>query len=139
MIPAFPPGTVVVLTTRGDDGPYAIPVSAIRRDGEGALLLALAPGRGSLARLRDDPAVAVTVLAPGVASTVRGRARVVADRLPGAEFMAAVRIAARAVDDALTPRTIIDGGVRWRWASPSDAARDAQVHVALARLAGVGG
>ncbi len=134
MIPRFPVGTVGVLATIDADGPHAIPVSALHRADDTRLLLALAPGRGSLARLKATPAVALTLIAPRVAATVRGPAAVVADPLPGAEFVVGVEVLATAVDDALTPRTLIDAGVIWRWTSVGDAERDDAVRAALVRL-----
>lgn len=135
MIPRFPVGTVGILATVGADGPHAIPVSALHRAEDARLLLALAPGRGSLARLRETPAVALSLIAPGIATTVRGSAAVVADPLPGADFVVGVEIRVEAVDDALTPRTLIDAGVIWRWTSVGDAERDDAVRAALVRLA----
>lgn len=134
MIPRFPVGTVTVLSTLGDDGPHAIPVSAVHRVDGARIVIALAPGRGSLARIRRRPTVSLTIMAPGVATTLRGSAQVVADPLPEAEFVVAVEITATAVDDALTPRTLIDTGVIWRWASVGDAERDEAVRAALVRL-----
>ncbi|MDQ6729168.1 MAG: hypothetical protein M3022_02380, partial [Actinomycetota bacterium] len=68
MLPHWPTGTVAILAT--DDGtPHAIPVSAVVRSGDRRLLLALAVRRGSLARLRAQPQVAVALMAPGVAIT----------------------------------------------------------------------
>lgn len=138
MIPRFPLGTVTVLGTIGDDGPHAIPVSAVHRVDETRALIALAPGRGSLARLRARPAVSLMIMAPGLATTVRGRAGVVADPLPGAEFVVGVEIVAENADDALTPRTAIDAGVIWRWTSVADAERDDAVRAALVRFAAGG-
>src|SRR5918911_387339 len=63
-LPEWPPGTVAVLSTAGA-APHAIPVSTAVRAGERHVLLALAPRRSSLARLRADPRVALTVLAAG--------------------------------------------------------------------------
>jgi flavin reductase (DIM6/NTAB) family NADH-FMN oxidoreductase RutF len=74
MLPDRPAGTVAVLVTIGET-PHAIPVSAVLRAGPDRLLLGLADGRGSLARLREDPRVAVALLAAGMALNVRARAR----------------------------------------------------------------
>src|SRR4051794_11916453 len=71
-LPEWPDGTVAVLSTHG---PHAIPVSLVMRAGPRTLLVGLAPRRSSLARLREDPSCAVTILAAGDhAFTVYGRA-----------------------------------------------------------------
>jgi hypothetical protein len=104
VLPDWPPGTVTILSTHGDS-PHAIPVSAALRAGPTRALLALAAGRESLARLRVDPRVALTIVAAGdTAVSAHGSARV------------------------------IDGGVSWRWTDAEAQARDAQVRAALERL-----
>src|SRR3954462_15641460 len=75
-LPTWADGTVAVLSTGGGP-PHAIPVSTGVRAGPAAVLLALALRRASLARLRADPAVALTIMAPDVACTALGRATVV--------------------------------------------------------------
>lgn len=134
MIPEFPEGTVGVLITLDDSGPYAIPISAMQRIDDHRIVFALAPRRGSLSRLRADRRAALTLVAPGMAVTVRGSARVVADPLGTAPFVVAVEITADAVDNALDPRTEITGGIAWRWADRDAAARDSEVHEALRLL-----
>jgi hypothetical protein len=62
--PDWPAGTVAVLSTGGGD-PHAIPVSTALRAGPRAIVLGLALRRESLARLRAEPACALTVLAAG--------------------------------------------------------------------------
>jgi hypothetical protein len=132
-LPQWPAGTVVVLATHGD-GPHAIPVSAAVSAGADTLLLALATGRGSLARLRADPRVAVLVLAASdVAATVHGRAEVLDE--PLVEGVVAVRIAVERVADHGRPTFVIEAGVRWRWTDAGAEARDAEVRAALERLA----
>ena len=116
ILPEWPPGTVAVLSTAGR-APHAIPVSTAVRAGPRRVLLALARTRTSLARLRQDPACALTVLAaPDLAFTACGRATV--------------------IQDHADPRFTIEGGVRWRWTDPDAAERDAIIHEALRRLAG---
>ena len=78
-LPAWPAGTVAVLST-GAGEPHAIPVSTAVRRGPRTIVFALALRRESLARLRADPRCALTVLAAGnVAFTALGRASVVAE------------------------------------------------------------
>jgi Pyridoxamine 5'-phosphate oxidase len=126
----WPPGTVAVLATSGADGPHAIPVSTAMRAGPDAVLLALGPNRGSLARLRDDPRCALMVIVEGVAVTLRGRATVVGD----AAGTAAVRVDIDAVDDHQQPTFAIESGVGWRWTDPEAERRDAEVREALRQL-----
>jgi hypothetical protein len=109
-------------------------VSAAVADGDDAVLVALAAGRGSLARLRADPRVALLVLADGdVASTIHGRAEVVAEAL--VEGVVAVRIAVERVADHGRPTFVVQAGVRWHWTDAGAAGRDAEVRAALTRLA----
>ena len=111
-------------------GPHSIPVSTAMRDGEDAVLLALGPSRGSLARLREDPRCALAVIAEGVAVTFRGRATVVGE----AAGTIAVRLAIEAVDDHSQPTFAIEEGVRWRWTDADAERRDAVVRAALCQL-----
>ncbi len=135
-LPQWPAGTVAVLATTGGGAPHAIPVSTARRAGDRAVVLALARSRGSLERLRADSRCALTVLAAGdVAFTARGRARVVAESLPGAENVVAVLLEVDEVRDHGSPRFAIEDGTRWSWADDEAAERDAAVHRALADVA----
>ena len=136
ILPEWPPGTVAVLSTAGR-APHAIPVSTAVRAGPRRVLLALARTRTSLARLRQDPACALTVLAaPDLAFTACGRATVIQDPMDVAEGVVAVAIDVDEVQDHADPRFTIDGGIRWRWTDPDAAERDAVIHEALRRLAG---
>jgi hypothetical protein len=129
VIPDWPPGTVAILVTAG---PHAIPVSTARRAGPAAVLLALGPSRGSLARLREDPRCALAVIATGTAMTLRGRATEVGE----AAGTVAIRLDVEAVDDHAQPTFVIHGGVRWEWTDENAERRDAEVRAALDRLAG---
>jgi Pyridoxamine 5'-phosphate oxidase len=132
MLPEWPPGTVTILSTSGE-APHAIPVSAAVRAGPRRVLVALAAVRESLARLRADPRVALTILSEGdVALTAHGRAVVVEPSL--VEGVVAVEIDVDRVHDHNRPTFVIDGGVNWRWTDPAAAARDAEVRAALQRL-----
>ena len=131
MLPDWPPGTPAVLATAGE-APHAIPVSTARRAGDRTLLLGLAPSRTSLARLRADPRVALTVLAgDDVAFTAHGRAVVVGE----AAGVVAVRVDVDDVQDHRQPTFVIENGVRWRWTDPDAERRDAEVRAALDNLA----
>ena len=131
MLPDWPPGTVTVLATTGAS-PHAIPVSAALRAGPERALVGLARGRESLARLRADAAVALAILAPGIAVTAYGQARVVEEEL--VEGVAAVEILVERVQDHDRPTFEIESGVGWRWTDPVAAARDQAVRAALERL-----
>lgn len=127
-------GTVTILST-GGVAPHAIPVSAALRVGPRRVLLALAAGRDSLARIRADPRVALTILCAGdVALTAHGHATVVDERL--VEGVVAVEMSVERVQDHNRPTFAIDGGVSWRWTDPAAGARDVEVRAALARLGG---
>ena len=134
-LPDWPAGTVAVLAT-GGGAPHAIPVSTAIRAGDRAILFALAPRRGSLARLRADPRCALTIVAAGIAITAEGEARVAAEPLPGAEHVVALRLDAERILDHDTPRFEIEAGVRWRWVDPEAERGDAAVRAALSRLRG---
>lgn len=132
MLPEWPPGTVTILATAGEY-PHAIPVSAALRAGPRHALLGLAAGRGSLARLRADPRVSLAIIAPEVAVTAHGRARVIDE--PLVDGVVAVEIEVHDVQDHDRPTFAIEAGVRWRWTDPEAQRRDADVHAALARVA----
>jgi hypothetical protein len=131
VLPEWPAGTVAILATAGHP-PHAIPVSAAVRAGPRLALVGLARSRTSLARLRADPAVALTVIAKGVAVTAHGRARVVAEELAGG--VAAVAIEVDDVQDHDRPTFEIRAGVEWRWTDPEAQARDREVRTALEQL-----
>jgi hypothetical protein len=128
-LPDWPDGTVAVLST-GAGAPHAIPVSTAVRLGPRTIALALALGRESLARLREEPRCALTLLAADVAITVHGRATIE----PLGENLAAVRVAVEAIQDHADARFAIDAGVMWRWTDADAAARDAAVRAALRAL-----
>jgi hypothetical protein len=132
VLPDWPPGTVTILATAGET-PHAIPVSAAIRAGPRHALIGLAASRGSVARLRADPRVALAIIAEDVAVTAYGRARVLDGAL--AEGVVAVEIEVHDVQDHDRPTFAIEAGVRWRWTDPEAQRRDAEVQAALARLA----
>lgn len=129
-LPHWPPGTVTILSTGGGD-PHAIPVSTALRAGPRAIVLGLALRRESLARLRAEPACAVTVLAAGdLAFTALGRATVVDE----GERLAAVRIDVERIQDHGQDTFVIDDGVSWRWVDADAERADAAVREALRAL-----
>ncbi len=137
-LPDWPGGTVTFLAT-GAGAPHVIPVSAALRAGPARVLLALAPRRASLARLREAPRVALAVLAAGdVALTAEGTARVVAEPLPGAENVVAVELVVERIQEHGNRHFAVTGGVQWRWEDEESERRDAAVRSALAALASAG-
>jgi len=121
-LPIWTPRTVAVLSTM-DDVPHAIPVSAPVRAGDRRILLSLHRSRGSLARLREQPAVALTILAEDdIAFTARGRARSVEEPMASAPDYAAVAIDVEYVDDHRQAAFVVDSGVGRRWIDESERA-----------------
>ena len=132
VLPEWPAGTVTILATAGA-APHAIQVSAAVHAGPRHALIALAGGRRSLQRLRADPRVSLTIIAPDVAVTAHGQARVVA--IEFVEGVVAIEIEVDDVQDHDRPTFAIESGVRWRWTDAEAERRDAEVRAALARLA----
>jgi hypothetical protein len=134
VLPEWEPGTVAVLST-GGGRPHAIPVSAAVRTGPRTVVLALALRRESLARLRQDPRCALTVMAGGnTALTAHGRATIVEEPMVVSDRVAAVRIDVEAIQDHGQDRFEIDDGVRWHWTDPEAEQRDREIRSALGRL-----
>jgi oxalate decarboxylase len=120
-LPQWPSATIAVLSTIGAE-PHAIPVTAPLRAGDRHILFALERHRGSLARLRERPDVALTILASGdEAFTARGRAHVVTEEVAGAPGFAAVALEADAIDDHRLPSEPVASGVDVRFAGARGA------------------
>lgn len=130
ILPDWPDGTVTVLST-GAGAPHAIPVSTAVRSGPATVHLALGLRRESLARLREDPRCALTVLAAGVSVTALGTATVVEET----DRVAFLRIDVQDVQDHDQPTFEIEDGVRWRWTDDEAARADAEIRAELRRLA----
>jgi hypothetical protein len=127
-LPHWPDGTVAVLSTQG---PHAIPVSLVMRAGPRSLLVGLAPRRTSLARLREDPRCAVTILAAGDhAFTAHGRAA----SIEATGAIVGVRIEVDEIADHNRPTYTIDDGIQWHWTDAEDERRNAESRAALERL-----
>jgi hypothetical protein len=136
-LPAWAPGTVAVLAT-GAGAPHAIPVSTAARAGPRTIVLALSLRRESLARLREDPRCALTIMAAGnLAFTAHGLATIVAEPMAGADRVAAVRIDVEAIQDHGQDRFEVDAGVRWHWKDADAERQDERIRVELARLGGL--
>lgn len=135
MLPDWAPGTVAVLSTSAGR-PHAIPVSTAVRVGPRSIALALALQRESLARVREDPHCALTVMAGGnVALTAHGRATIVEEPMAVSDRVAAVRIDVEAIQDHGQDRFEINDSVRWCWTDPEAEQRDREIRAALSRLA----
>ena len=133
-LPAWTAGTVAILST-GAGHPHAIPVSTGVRAGDRRVVLALALRRESLARLREDPRCALTILAAGVACTALGRASILQEPMEISDKVAALAIDVDEIQDHDQPRFEIEGGVRWHWTDDEAERRDAEIRAALAALA----
>jgi hypothetical protein len=129
-LPEWPVDTVAVLST-GAGAPHAIPVSTAVRSGPATVHFALGLRRESLARLREDPRCALTVLAAGVAVTALGTATVVEEN----DRIAFLRLDVEAVQDHDQPTFEVEDGVRWHWTDDAAKAGDAEVRATLRRLA----
>jgi flavin reductase (DIM6/NTAB) family NADH-FMN oxidoreductase RutF len=131
-LPDWPAGTVAILVT-GGERPHAIPVSAVVRAGPRRVLIGLANGRESLARLRRSPPVTVAICARDVAVSVDGTAAVLAEEL--VDGVAAVAVEVEAIHDHDRPTFALHAGVAWEWTDEVAARRDSEVQAALRRLA----
>ena len=129
MLPDWPDGTVTVLST-GAGAPHAIPVSTAVRSGPATVHFALGLRRESLARLREDPRCALTLLAEGVAVTALGTASVVEET----DRVAFVRLDVEDVQDHGQPTFELTGGVRWHWTDEDAKRADAEIRAALRAL-----
>src|SRR5215217_1829961 len=114
-LPEWPTRTIAVLSTVNET-PHSIPVSAPLRAGDRRILFNLHRGRDSLARLRERPGVALTILAAGdTAFTARGRARIVEEPMAAAPDYAAIAVEVEHVDDHRQPGFRVESGVDREW------------------------
>lgn len=126
-VPEWPAGTVAVLCTAEA---HAIPVSTAVRLDDSTVVFGLGGRRGSLARLRADPACSLCVVAGGVAVTLHGTAEEAGD----VAGIVAVRLHVERVVDHMTPEFRIDAGVAWEWTNARARERDAAVRAGLCEL-----
>jgi hypothetical protein len=137
-LPEWPPRTVGVLATVAD-GPHTIPISAPVRAGDHRILLNLHRDRGSLARLRKEPRVALLILAEGdVAFTARGRAQLVAEPLAGAPEYVGIAIAVEAIDDHRQAAFRVESGADRIWTDESERKALGERVASLRQLASEG-
>jgi hypothetical protein len=134
ILPDWERGAPAVLAAAG---PSAIPVSTAQRACDRRIVLALGRRRDTLARLREDPAVALCVMAAGVAFTAHGRAVVVREELRVAPHVAAVAIEVDRIQDHLDgSRTEIEAAARWRWTEAAAEDDEARIAAELRELTG---
>ena len=135
-LPDWERGTPAVLCVAG---PHPIPISAYLRADDDRVLLALGRQRETLRRLREDPAVALLLMAAGLAFTAHGRARVIAEELEAADTVVAVELAVDRIQDHLADgRTEMLDGARWRWCDEEDGEAEDAILAELGRLRGSG-
>jgi hypothetical protein len=136
-LPHWDDGTVAILSTGGGP-PHAIPVSTAVRGGDHMIVLALARRRESLARLRAEPRVALTLLGPDVACTAHAIATIAEEPLAEADAVIAVRLDVDDLQDHRQPTFTLDDGVRWHWTDDTARERDTVVRRGLERIARAG-
>lgn len=135
VLPEWEPGTVAVFSASAGR-PHAIPVSTAVRIGPRTVVFALALRRESLARLRQDPRCALTMMAGGnIALTAHGSATIVEEPMAVSDRVAAVRIDVEAIQDHRQDTFEIDDSVRWHWTDLGAEQRDREIRAALGRLA----
>jgi hypothetical protein len=123
-----------VLAT-GAGRPHAIPVSTAVRAGSRTIALALALRRESLARLREEPHCALTIMAgENTAFTAHGLATIVEEPMAVSDRVAAVRIDVEAIQHHGQDTFEIDEGVRWHWTDAEAEQHDAAIRAALSRI-----
>ena len=131
-LPDWEPGTPAVLSV---SGPHSIPVSTAVRLAPDRVAFALGRRRETLARLREEPAAGLLLLAPGIAFSAYGRVLVVREELEASPHVAGLELRVERLQDHLAgARTEILEAVRWRWTEGEAADADAAVRAELGRL-----
>jgi hypothetical protein len=134
-LPGWPVSTASVLATVDADGaPHAIPVSTARRAGPRRILFALAPSRGSYARLEANARAAMLVMAPEVAFSAEGTVRVIAEPLDPDGRVHGLELVVETIWDHNGPTFGMDDGVRWHWTEEDAKRGDDAAHAELERL-----
>ena len=111
-------------------------VSAPLAVGDRRVWLSSRCDRGSLARLRRDERVALTILTQGnVAFSARGRAQIVEEPMEHAPDYAAVAIDVDAIDDHRQAEFAVEHGVGREWIDQHEKLALGQRLVALRALA----
>ncbi len=131
VLPEWEEGTAGVLCAAG---PHPIPVSTAVRAGDDRLLFALAPGRETLARLREDPRAAFLLMAEGLAFTAHGVVSILREEMKAGTVGLELRV--DRVQDHLDERTELLSPVEWRFRTERADQTDRMVRGELVRLAG---
>jgi hypothetical protein len=138
-LPHWPGKTIAMLATVGRNGPHVIPVSAPVRAGDRNVLISLNCERGSLARLRENPSVALLILAEGdIAFTAHGHATVLEPSMLVAPSYAAVQIEVDTIHDHRQPDFDVTGGIDREWLNPEEQRSLGERVRALGERAGAG-
>jgi Pyridoxamine 5'-phosphate oxidase len=128
-LPEWPARTIAVLCTT-DEGPHAIPVAAPVRAGDQRILISLERTRASLARLRENPQVALAILGGNdVAFTALGRARIVQESMADALDFVAVEIDVEKIDDHRSQGAAVASGVRVQFVGAADVSLQKRIDV----------
>ena len=131
-LPHWKEGTPAILCVAG---PHAIPASTAVRASGSAVRFALGGQRETLKRLRDDPAISVTILGEGIAFSAYGNGCVVREGLECAPDVVAVELRVERVQDHLADgRTEMVDGARWRWVDPAMAESEPKIREELLSL-----
>jgi hypothetical protein len=131
-LPDWDEGTPAVLVAHG---PHAIPISTAIRRGPDRITFALARRRETLKRIREDQAIALVILAPNLAITAYGTARVIKEELDAAPTVAGLELQVDRLQDHLEgARTEILEAAQWRWTEDEAAETDAQIRAELRAL-----
>ena len=128
-LPEWPARIIAVLCTT-DGGPHAIPVAAPVRADDQRILVSLERTRGSLARLRENPQVALAILSgSNVAFTALGRARIVQESMLHALDFVAVEIDVEKIDDHRSSGVAVESGVRVQFADDANLSLEKRIAV----------
>lgn len=131
-LPHWDRGTPAVLCVAG---PHPIPITAFLRAGDDRVLMALGRKRETLRRLREDPSVALLLMAEGLAFTAHGRASVIAEQLEATDTVVAVELRVDRIQNHLADkRTEMLDGARWRWCAEEHGEAEDAIMAELKRL-----
>ena len=98
-------------------------------------MFALALRRESLARLRQDPRCALTIMAGGdLAFTAHGPATIVEEPMAVSDRVTAIRVDVEEIQNHGQDAFKIDDGVHWHWTDPESEKRDADIGAALSQI-----
>jgi len=119
--------TCFVATASGDAVPNVIPVSWIVAVDDLTIRVALYRGHQTTANIRANGRVSISVMAPGVASTIQGTARVVKESLDADADDVLVEVTVTQVQENAGGALIIDDGPSYSWAIDDGPDREERV------------